>query len=423
MTSIRSAAAVVLASLALAACAGTPPPGAATARSGPPTSATPPAAVSTTPTSSTTSATGVTPTATAGSSASATPSANSAASSGSARSVSLLFSGDLLWHETTWQSAQADAKRTGHGIDGFDFDPMFAALRPTISSAGLAVCHEEVPFAPKGGPYSGYPTFAAPPEIAPWIASMGWDACTLASNHTLDLGFTGLVRTVTDLRDAGVATAGAFRTATEARTPVILRAANGVRVGLVDGTYGLNGQKPPAGRAWAVSMWNLDNLLGQARAARKAGADIVVVDVHGGTEYQTQPTHDQLWLAQNLTASPDVDAVVGEHVHVVQPITRINGKWVAFGMGNLVAQQSVDRPRTYEGIMVRLTFTALGGGFEATRAEYIPTLITHGDPIRVLPVDASLRAGTGPTERLKQAEAAVRHAVTLLGHTDGLSES
>ena len=418
MTSIRSAVTVVLGSLAVAACASSPPPGAATSPAPAVTASTaspaPHAATTSTPASSPASP----PT-----SGSTTTTASASRSSGSPRSVSVLFSGDLLWHDSTWESARAEAKRTHHGLDGFDFDPMFAALKPTVSSADLAVCHEEVPFAPKGGPYSGYPTFAAPPEIAPWIASMGWDACTLASNHALDLGFTGLARTITDLRDAGVATAGAYRTAAEARTPVIVRARNGVRLGLVDGTYGLNGQTPPPGRAWAVSMWHLDNLLGQARAARKAGADVVVVNVHGGTEYQTQPTADQLWLARNLTASPDVDAVVGEHVHVVQPITRVNGKWVVFGMGNLVAQQSLDRPHTYEGIAVRFTFTERGGHFAAARVEYIPTLITHGDPIRVLPVDSSLREGTGPTERLTQAQAAVRRAVNLLGHNDGLAES
>ena len=70
---------------------------------------------------------------------------------------------------------------------------MFADVKPLIEGADLALCHEEVPFAAPGVPLQSYPVFAAPPEIAPWIASMGWDACTTASNHALDQGFDGLV--------------------------------------------------------------------------------------------------------------------------------------------------------------------------------------------------------------------------------------
>ena len=99
--------------------------------------------------------------------------------------------GDLLWHDTVWQSAAAEAR----GGAAYDFDPMFADVRPLIAGADLALCHAEVPFAAPGGPLQSYPVFAAPPEIAPWIASMGWDACTTASNHALDQGFDGLVRT------------------------------------------------------------------------------------------------------------------------------------------------------------------------------------------------------------------------------------
>ena len=80
-----------------------------------------------------------------------------------------------------------------------------------------------------------------------------------------------------------------------------------------------------------MSMWDADNLLAQAHAAREAGADVVVVHVHWGTEYSRAPDAAQVELARQLTASPDVDLVLGEHAHVVQPITRVNGKWVVTG--------------------------------------------------------------------------------------------
>jgi poly-gamma-glutamate synthesis protein (capsule biosynthesis protein) len=358
--------------------------------------------------------------ATASSSTSATPAASTAAP----RTVTLVANGDLLWHNTVWMSAQAEAKRTGKGIDGFDFDPMFAALKPIISAADVAICHEEVPFSAKGGPYKNYPVFAAPPEIATWIKSMGWDACTNASNHSVDAGVSGLVRTDTFLDQAGVAHVGTFRSAAERAVPVIYTTSNGVKVGIVSGTYGLNGFTLPSDQKWAVSFLTADNILAQAKAARQAGADIVVVDMHDGNEYQVQPTAEQVSLAKTLTASDDVDLVIGEHVHVIQPVTKVNGKWVVYGMGNLVAQQSTTLPRTYEGLTVRFTFTSTAGGrFTVSKAEYIGTYVTNGDPIRVYPVVSSLASGKGPTARLQTARTAIKASVNLLGNNDGLIES
>jgi poly-gamma-glutamate synthesis protein (capsule biosynthesis protein) len=340
------------------------------------------------------------------------------------RTATVVLSGDLLWHDTVWQSAAADHARTGKGRR-FDFDPMFAALRPLVEAADVAVCHEEVPFAAAGAPYQSYPVFAAPPAIAGWIGSMGWDACSTASNHAVDQGYDGLVRTADLLEAAGVAHVGTFGTLRERRRPVILTTDQGVKVGLVGGTYSLNGFPPPAGREWSVSMWDARNLLAQAKAARLAGADIVVVKYHGGTEYDPMPNAQQVALARRLTASPYVDLVVGEHAHVVQPITRVNGKWVVYGLGNAVAQSETSRPRAYEGITVGFRFRQSGKGFVVDRAEYVPTYWNHygaGRPIRIQRVVRALALGIGDQARLQQALVATRAAVNLLGRAPGLVE-
>lgn len=340
------------------------------------------------------------------------------------RTVSLVMGGDLLWHNTVWQSAAADADRTG-ARGPYDFDPMFAALRPLIHGADLALCHEEVPFAAPGQAPQSYPVFAAPPQVAPWIASMGWDACTTASNHAVDQGFDGIVRTA-DLLDAhGVAHIGTFRTAAERRRPVVLTTDEGVRVAVVAGTYGLNGFPLPEGRPWSVSMWDAANLLDQARRARAAGADIVVVHLHGGDEYSQLPNADQVALVERLTASPAVDLVLGEHAHVVQPITKVNGKWVVYGMGNMVGQQDPGLPRTYEGISVKFRFTeGRDGRFRVSSAAYVPTYWNNlaSGPIRIQRVVEALENGAANRARLLEARAALDAAVHALGHTRGLQE-
>ncbi len=344
------------------------------------------------------------------------------------RTATVVLSGDLLWHDTVWHSAAADHARTGRGT-AFDFDPMFAALRPMIEAADLAVCHEEVPFAAAGAPYESYPVFAAPPEIATWIGSMGWDLCTTASNHAVDQGYDGLVRTANLLERAGVGHVGTFRTAAERRRPVIHTTEQGVRIAVVGGTYSLNGFPAPAGREWSISMWDVRNLLAQAGAARNAGADIVIVKYHGGSEYVAMPNAQQVALVRALTASPYVDLVAGEHAHVVQPITKVNGKWVVYGMGNAVGQSETSRPRAYEGITVSFTFRetvrGAGRGFVVDHAEYVPTYWNHyssGRPVRIQRVVRALARGVGDQARLREALLATRAAVDLLGHARGLEE-
>ena len=102
--------------------------------------------------------------------------------------------------------------------------------------------------------------------------------------------------------------------------------------------------------------------------------------------------------------------MLGEHAHVVQPITKVNGKWVVYGMGNMVAQQEAARPDTYQGILVRFTFVERrGGGFEVRRAAYVPIGWNHwhpGTPIRVR-----------PTTRVPAAAGRRRRAVYGLGRT------
>jgi len=91
------------------------------------------------------------------------------------------MNGDLLWHNTLWFGAKEDARRRGRG--GYDFAPLLAGMKRVVTSADLAICHEEVPLAPPGGPYRNYPIFAAPPQVVKAISATGYDVCTTASTR------------------------------------------------------------------------------------------------------------------------------------------------------------------------------------------------------------------------------------------------
>jgi poly-gamma-glutamate synthesis protein (capsule biosynthesis protein) len=234
------------------------------------------------------------------------------------------------------------------------------------------------------------------PEVVDALAGAGYDVCSTASNHSLDDGFEGLVRTRDALEAAGIAVTGTHRTAEEAQQPTVVDV-GGIRVGHVAATFSLNGVPLPAGREWSVDVAevpDVEGVLAAARRAREAGAEVVVASLHCCLEYQHEPTPEQVAASRALLASPDVDLVLGHHAHVVQPFERIDGEWVAYGLGNHLAEHATRGYATEDSVIARFTFTrADGGRFSVSAAEAVPVRIDLGaDAVRLLPADPATTA-------------------------------
>ncbi|WP_031090597.1 CapA family protein [Streptomyces sp. NRRL WC-3549] len=302
---------------------------------------------------------------------------------GGARTFTLLASGDVLPHSPVIDRAAADADG-----QGYDFRPMLKGAAPAVSAADLAICHMETVYGQRGGPYTGYPSFKSPPEVAAALRATGYDSCSTASNHTLDDGAPGIRRTLDALDQAGIAHAGSARTAAEASRPTLLsagKAKDAAKVAHLSYTYGTNAEEPLADRPWAVGLIDQDKILADAGAARRAGADVVVASLHWGTEWQEAPDDDQLDLAHALTAStsdgrPDIDLIIGTHAHVPQAYEKVNGTWVVYGMGDQIAGAMVNdegapEPRGNESSMARFTFappSRPGERWRVLKAEFLP---------------------------------------------------
>ena len=308
--------------------------------------------------------------------------------------LTVSVSGDLLPH----LPVVARARALGGG-SGYDFAPLFSALRPLVRAADLAFCHVETPLV--AGPPQGYPTFATPPDLARAIKATGWDACSTASNHTLDQGQGGVASTLRALRRAGVRSAGSATSAAGARRITILRV-RGVRVAFLSYTAVSNGQAVPA--PWSVAFASPERILRDARRARRRGAEAVLVNLHWGTEYRSSPDAAQQRLAARLAGSADITAVVGQHAHVVQPIRKVGRGWVVFGTGNLLSNQTAGccAAGSQDGALVELRLLVPPGGRASVAGiRYTPTWVRHPD-YAVLPVGRAL-AG-------KQADAAALRA-------------
>lgn len=334
-------------------------------------------------------------------------SASTATPVSAARAFTLVATGDVLLHEPLWEQARQDAEVSGQ--ESLDFAPQLASIRPLVEAADIALCHLETPLAAVDGPYEGYPTFSGPPQILPALATTGYDACTTASNHTFDQGAAGVDRTLDALDAAGLEHTGSARTAEEAARTAILdvvTATGSVRLGLLSYTFGFNGIPYPSGETWRSNLIDEQRILADSQLARQQGAEVVVVALHWGTEFDQDPNDEQLALGPSLLASPDIDLVLGHHAHVVQPVEQVDGEWVVYGLGNLVAAHATPGEPLREGLLVRFGFTEQPDGrFRATAAGYAPLLVTDPYPARVLDVANALRAAESAAsmERLQEA--------------------
>ena len=302
------------------------------------------------------------------------------------RSVSVAFTGDTL----IYPAMSSRAARNG---SPYDFRPMFADVRPVISTADLAICHLEVPLSKDNTGLAGYPLFAAPRHVADGLAYAGYDGCSTASNHSYDRSTSGVFETIEILADVGLSQSGMAVKPDEAWKATYYEL-DGLTLAHISATYWLNGLRMPEDQQWLVQLLDKDEILAIAARARVMGADVVVVSIHCCIEYQANPTEAQRQLNHDLIKSDDVDLVVGHHSHVVGPIERVGGEYIVHGLGNFLSAQN-QFPALRDGVIAIANLEQRNGDWEVVGIDVVPTWVEPGT-YRVLP---AARANPASFER------------------------
>ena len=285
-------------------------------------------------------------------------------------SVTLLAVGDNLIHTQVIKSG-----RQSNG--SYNFEHLYKNLKKDIKKADIAIINQETVLGGKELGYSGYPRFNSPTEIGDAVVKAGFDVVLHATNHSMDKGEKGLQNSLDFWKKhKEITVLGANETEEEyEEIPIVEK--NGIKIAMLNYTYGLNGLPLPKDRKYMVNLLEEDKVRSDIKKAKEQ-ADFVIVFPHWGTEYRYTPSSEQeKWTS--IFSEEGVDLVIGAHPHVlenVEWITNATGHkmLVYYSLGNCVSGQT-EVPRALGGL-ANITITKKGGKTSISEASITPT-VTH----------------------------------------------
>ena len=287
--------------------------------------------------------------------------------------VTMLAVGDDLIHNMVYQ--------TGESTDPWNYDHLYQYVKADVEAADIAIINQETIFVKDHKYVSNYPCFGTPREIGDAVYAAGFDVILHASNHTMDMGIGNIYDAIDYWSDKDVTVLGIHKSQEDADTPVIVEK-NGIRIGMLNYTYGLNGFKLPAGEEYAVDLLDYKDKLARDIAYLEENADITVAFFHMGQEYSVVPTWDSKQVVE-MACDAGVDIMIDAHPHVLQPYgiyTSANGNQalVYWSLGNFISAQT--RFDSLLGGMATLTIEKTVEGdtvtTRVTEFDLIP-LVTH----------------------------------------------
>jgi poly-gamma-glutamate synthesis protein (capsule biosynthesis protein) len=207
------------------------------------------------------------------------------------------------------------------------------------------------------------------PGLLVGLRRAGIDVVSLGNNHITNAGAAGVTDTTRRLDRLGIAHAGAGWSLEAARRPAWLRA-GGLRIAVLAADDVAERSRATAARAGSAPL-RTASLRADIRAARRAGADVVIVAPHWGREYTDTVTPRQRRVARALLHA-GADLVLGSHSHWAGPLDIVDGRLVVYSLGDLVFDLQHDA-RTQQGLIVELTFA----GRRLAQVDLHPTLMLH----------------------------------------------
>lgn len=301
--------------------------------------------------------------------------------------ASILAAGDVMVHSPQLKAQYDSSTNT------YSFDNNFKYVKKYIQKADLAIANLETTLA--GKPYSSYPMFNSPDELADALKNAGFDLISTINNHSFDKGNLGVSRTLSTLNEKGFDTVGTRENITD--DEYIIKNINNIDFGITSYSYGeikngnkyLNGIKISKDYEDKMNIFDYSDVDSAFKTINSTvqkmnDTDMQIVIIHWGVEYSRNETEFQRQLAQKL-CDAGVDIIIGSHPHVVEPVETItssnddNETLVIYSLGNYISNQSRNNVGLYseDGLMINIDITKKSNEDEATikNVTCIPTWV------------------------------------------------
>lgn len=291
--------------------------------------------------------------------------------------VTLVMVGDMLMH--------MPVNRSGMRADGDkDFSHLFTYTKKYISNADIAIVNQEVILGGEELGITGYPTFNTYYEVGDALANAGFDVVLHATNHAMDRGKEGLMNCISywennhpDITYLGI------QDTEEEQDEIFVFEKNGIKISILNYTYGLNGLPLPEDMPYAVNLMDKEQMAEDIKKAKEL-SDFVVVCPHWGTEYVLKASAYQKDYAQFFLEN-GVDLVIGTHPHVIEPVEILkddsgNEMLVYYSLGNYVnstASEENDIGKRMLGAMAEVTVTRNDAGEVVIESYDAHPLVTY----------------------------------------------
>lgn len=295
---------------------------------------------------------------------------NSTTLENDSRTLKLMFAGDIMSQLNQIESAKTE---TGE----YNYNPCFQYIRPIFKQADLVIGNLECTLR-NTPPYTGYPNFRSPDQLAEALKKGGFDVLVTSNNHALDGGLEGVVHTVEAIRQNGFVHTGTFKNeAYKKLTYPLIIYKNGFKLALLNYTHHTNGisPKPPS----IVNRLDMTVFKKDIEEAKAMKPDFIISFLHWGEEHRLNEGSNERGLA-HLMHQMGSDLVVGSHPHVVQPIkneelkvnNQIQSCLTAYSLGNFISSQPF--VNTEGGIVFEVNLKKDNGKTEIEDYYYIPVV-------------------------------------------------
>ncbi|MBW4827098.1 MAG: CapA family protein [Clostridiaceae bacterium] len=336
--------------------------------------------------------------------------------------ATILAAGDVMFHSPQIRGAYDETTGT------YDFKENFKYIKKYVDSADLALANFETTTAGEERGFQGYPNFNSPEEAIEALKDSGFDILSTANNHTLDQGKDGLLKTIDIIKKYDLKNVGTYK---EPEQHILIEKVNDIDVGILSYTYGCNGMEhtlTDEELKYMVNIIDEDKIKNDIYKIKEKGADLVIMFIHWGNEYEMEPNEEQIELGKKMTEW-GVDIVFGSHPHVIQKseIIQSDGedKFIIYSLGNFLSNQrreSINNKYTEDGVMVNIEVEKDFSNNKTIikNVEYIPTwvnkYIENGKPkYEILPIEDFMDTEVFNQETLLKIKESYENTMNKMG--------